>query len=198
LNYLAHAYLSFGDPKVLVGNFIGDFVRDPIETVYEREIVNGIRLHREIDRFTDRHPVVKEAQSILKPDYGRYASVITDMYFDYFLCKYWNNYHHQPVELFAQETYETLESFKEILPAKFLKVFGNLRNYNFLAGYGDLEFLQSALAGMAKRTKFDSKMETAHIFLKENHEFFRIHFGIFFDDLVQFSQITLNELRERK
>jgi acyl carrier protein phosphodiesterase len=197
VNYLAHAYLSFGEPKILVGNFIGDFVRGSIDKVYEREIVNGIRLHWEIDRFTDHHPVVKEAQSMLRPEYGRYATVITDMYFDYFLCKYWKNYHHQPVDQFALETYETLDSFMDILPLKFLKVFGNMRYYNFLAGYGDLDNFRRAMTGMAKKAKFNSKMETAHIFLDQNHEYLRVHFGDFFEDLVSHSKKKLIEIREK-
>ena len=27
VNYLAHAYLSFGDPEILTGNLISDFVK---------------------------------------------------------------------------------------------------------------------------------------------------------------------------
>lgn len=27
MNYLAHAYLSFNDPEILVGNLISDFVK---------------------------------------------------------------------------------------------------------------------------------------------------------------------------
>jgi acyl carrier protein phosphodiesterase len=27
MNYLAHAYLSFNDPEILVGNMISDFVK---------------------------------------------------------------------------------------------------------------------------------------------------------------------------
>ncbi|ERM84428.1 ACP phosphodiesterase [Rhodonellum psychrophilum GCM71 = DSM 17998] len=198
MNFLAHAYLSFGDPKVLIGNFIGDFVRGPIDTVYVKDIVIGIRLHRDIDYFTDHHPVVKEAQSILKPEYGRYSSVITDMYFDYFLGKYWNNYHHQPLEEFAQEVYATIEAHREILPENFLKAFEYMKHYNWLAGYGELDGIRRAMTGMSKRTRFDSKMETAHLFLDNHHEYLRLHFGDFFEDLVAYSKKRLEELRAEK
>src|SRR5690606_39969566 len=66
----------FRSPKILVGNFIGDFVRGDIASRFEPEIVQGIYLHREIDDFTDSHPSVKAAQELLKPQFGRYALVI--------------------------------------------------------------------------------------------------------------------------
>ncbi len=195
MNYLAHAYLSFDEPKVLIGNFIGDFVRGPIEEIYEKDVVIGILLHREIDSFTDSHPVVKEAQSLLRPIYGRYATVITDMYFDYFLGKYWNNYHHQPLEEYAQYVYKTIEVYKDFLPENFLKTFQYIQYYDWLVTYSELDGIRRAFKGIAKRTKFDSKMETAHIFLDENHDLFRQYFGDFFEDLVKFSKKRLSVLK---
>jgi acyl carrier protein phosphodiesterase len=195
VNYLAHAYLSFGEPKVLVGNFIGDFVRGSIEKSYEKEIVVGVKLHWSIDKFTDNHPVVKEAQEILRPEYGRYSTVITDMYFDYFLAKYWNNYHYQPLPDFVQDVYETIDSFRNVVPEKFLKTFAYMRYWDWLGGYGELDGIRQAMTGMAKRTKFQSNLDTAHIFLDEHHEFLRLHFGDFFEDLVSFTKSRLIELR---
>jgi acyl carrier protein phosphodiesterase len=195
VNFLAHAYLSFEDPKVLIGNFIGDFVRGPVEEIYERDIVIGILLHREIDRFTDTHPVVKEAQQLLKPEYGRYSSVITDMYFDYFLGRYWKNYHHQPLDEFAQDVYKVIEAYHQILPESFLKAYQYMKHYNWLYSYSELDGIRRALTGISKRTRFDSKMETAHLFLDENHEVLRKHFGDFFEDLVSFSKKRLSVLK---
>ncbi len=195
MNFLAHAYLSFGDPEVLIGNFIGDFVRGTVEDNYERKVVIGILLHREIDNFTDKHPVVKEAQSILKPEYGRYSVVITDMYFDYFLGRYWHNYHEKPLDIFAQEVYAIIDEHIDILPENFLKSYEYMKHYNWLYGYSKIDGIRRAMTGMSKRTRFDSKMETAHIFLDTHHEFLRIHFGDFFEDLVSYSKKRLEELK---
>ncbi|HEY3430492.1 MAG TPA: DUF479 domain-containing protein, partial [Cyclobacteriaceae bacterium] len=66
MNFLAHLYLSGTHQKVMVGNFIGDFVkgRNALET-FEPEIVKGIELHRGIDEFTDSHPIVTESKNRL-------------------------------------------------------------------------------------------------------------------------------------
>lgn len=188
VNFLAHAYLSFDDPKVLIGNFIGDFVRGSIVDIYEKDIVMGITLHRHIDKFTDQHPLVKEAQQVLKPLYGRYGCVITDMYFDYFLGKYWDDYHPLPLEQFAQNTYSTLEKYREALPENFLITFQHMKQYNWLYSYSTMDGIRRALTGLSQRARFDSKMETAHIFLDDNYEFMKKCFVVFFEDLVKFSQ----------
>jgi len=197
MNFLAHAYLSFDQPKVLVGNFIGDFVRGNLEEQFERDIVTGIMLHREIDSYTDNHPLVKEAQKILKPKFARYSSVITDMYFDYFLSKNWQKYSSETIEDFTKSVYKLLESEREILPNKFLKPLKFMREENWLKAYGTMVGIQRSFTGMAYRTSFDSKMELAPQFLQENHPLFESYFEHFFIDLIHFSKNKLKQLHKR-
>ncbi len=197
MNFLAHAYLSFGEPEVLIGNFIGDFVRGPLEDFYDKKIIVGIHLHREIDRFTDLHPVVKKVQTILKPEYGRYSSVITDLYFDYFLGRYWENYHDQPLHEFADKVYETIESYRKVLPQNFLNTFHYMREHDWLYGYSKIGGIQKALTGLSKRASFVSKMETAHLFLEKHHDYFKINFIDFFEDLVTYSKQRLEHLKSQ-
>lgn len=195
MNFLAHAYLSFNEPKVLVGNFIGDFVRGKIEERFEKEVVHGILLHREIDQFTDTHREVKRAQQILKPQFGRYALVITDLYFDHFLCRYWNQYDKRPVEVFSQQVYAIMEKKRNILPEKFLHMFTYMREQDWLTSYGTLEGIGTSFRNMAKRASFDSKMQFAHLALKENYDTFKQHFDRFFPELTDFSFQKLKELK---
>jgi acyl carrier protein phosphodiesterase len=53
MNYLAHAYLSFGIPEITLGNLISDFVKGKKKNDYPAAIQRGIMLHRAIDTFTD-------------------------------------------------------------------------------------------------------------------------------------------------
>jgi acyl carrier protein phosphodiesterase len=92
MNFLAHAYLSFDQDEILIGNFIADFIRGKEIENYPKKIQVGIHLHRAIDAFTDSHPLVKEVQTHLRPRFGHYARVISDVFFDYFLAKNWGKY----------------------------------------------------------------------------------------------------------
>jgi acyl carrier protein phosphodiesterase len=64
MNYLAHAYLSFGIAEITVGNMISDEVKGRRILDYPLEIQHGIRLHRIIDAFTDAHPATREAKEV--------------------------------------------------------------------------------------------------------------------------------------
>jgi len=196
MNFLAHAFLSFQQEKILVGNFIADFVKGKQINDFEDGIMMGILLHREIDFFTDSHPLVKAGQSYLRPKFGHYSTVITDIFFDYFLIKHWKEFKDIPLETFIQETFETLDSYEEIFPPRFANMYYWMRQDNWLLAYGNVEGIQSALTGMSKRTKFDSKMEEAHLALVEREKEFDVIFLAFFKDLETFAFEKLQEIQQ--
>ena len=68
MNYLAHFALAGPETGLLVGGFLGDYIKGRLENRFSPEIERGIRLHRAIDQYTDSHPVVKTATSDLIPD----------------------------------------------------------------------------------------------------------------------------------
>ena len=86
MNYLAHAYLSFGQPGILAGNIFSDFVKGKKKFDYPAEIQRGIQLHRDIDQFTDQHESTRQAKEIFRKPYRLYSGAFTDVAFDHFLA----------------------------------------------------------------------------------------------------------------
>src|SRR3989442_7909269 len=86
MNYLAHAYLSFNQPEILVGNMISDFIKGKKQFDYPVSIQKGIRLHRDIDTFTDAHPATQQLKSFFRPHYRLYAGAFGDIVYDHFLA----------------------------------------------------------------------------------------------------------------
>lgn len=185
MNFLAHLYLSGDNTKIMVGNFIGDFVKGR-NLDFEPEIIKGIILHRAIDEFTDHHPVVLKSKIRLRAKYRHYAPVIVDIFYDHFLSKYWNNYHHQLLSVYAAYAYETIESFDPILPKEVKNLMPYMIKGNWLVNYGYIEGIQRALTGMARRTKFNSKMDESIVDLQMHYESFKSEFEEFFPDLRNF------------
>ena len=196
MNFLAHAYLSFHQPKILVGNFIGDFVKGNLDIQFERELIQGILLHREIDQFTDSHPVVKESQLLLKPVFLRYSSVITDMFYDYFLALNWPTYHDDSLEKFSQEVYEIMGDHLPLLPVKFKNTFKYMQRENWLVTYGTKAGIHRALTGISYRTTFKSNLENATSHLMLHHDKFQMYFDDFFPELIVFSQEMLTKIQQ--
>lgn len=194
MNFLAHAYLSFGQEEILVGNFIADFVRGKELENYPKKVQLGIQLHRAIDTYTDSHPLVKQVQSLLIPRFGHYSRVISDVFFDYFLAKNWKNYSDTPLEQFSLDSYRTLSSSPYELPEAFLRMFHWMQAQNWLYAYREAAGIQAALDGLTRRARFDSKMNESTQVLWEKEEEIEAIFFAFFEDLETFASTTLAAL----
>ncbi|MBX2962085.1 MAG: DUF479 domain-containing protein [Cyclobacteriaceae bacterium] len=194
MNFLAHISLSGNNPKIMVGNFIGDFVkgRNLLEQ-FEPEIARGIALHRAIDEFTDSHPIVTVSKNRLRPTYRHYSAVIVDMFYDHLLAKNWELYYKEFLPDFAERNYLILEEFHTILPEGVKYMLPYMTKGNWLVNYARLEGIERALSGMARRSKYDSKMELAVEDLKKYYDEFTQEFSIFYPELQAFSNNWLEQ-----
>ncbi len=193
MNFLAHICLSGDNPKIMVGNFIGDFVKGKnLSEQFEPDIVKGIELHRTIDAFTDSHPIVAQSKNRLRPTYRHYVAVIVDMFYDHLLAKNWECYYTEPLADFAERSYKTIETFNPILPEEVKYMMTYMTRGNWLLNYASLEGLERALTGMARRSKYESKMELAVKDLKENYHLFTEEFTSFFPELKQHTETWLS------
>lgn len=191
MNYLAHIYLSFEQEPILIGNFIGDFVKGKAMDEYPEGIQKGIRLHREIDHYTDHHPVVMETKKKLRPVFHHYAPVISDIFYDHFLASLWEDYHQTPLQDYAQKTYELLLAWQAIIPDKAQNMLHYMVRDNWLYNYRSIEGIDRALTGMSKRTPYNSKMEEAAQQLTLDYRAYKADFISFFPDLIAHCQKKL-------
>src|SRR5215211_5615620 len=109
MNFLAHAYLSFNQPQIVVGNMISDFVKGASKFSFNGKIQKGITLHRSIDEFTDMHPVTKKAKQIFQPHYRLYSGAIIDVLYDHFLANDPSVFTGDSLKKFTSEVYRHLE-----------------------------------------------------------------------------------------
>lgn len=194
MNFLAHIFLSGGHDKIMVGNFIGDFVKGKSAMEkFETEIIRGIELHRAIDEFTDKHPIVSESKNRLRPKYRHYSGVIVDVFYDHFLAKNWKDYHPVPLPDFAAQAYNTLRSFDKILPEDVKYMLPYMVKGNWLLNYSKIEGIHQALSGMSRRTKFQSKMEEASEELYLHFDEFQKEFNQFFPELRKVCERKIEE-----
>lgn len=194
MNFLAHLYLSGNDHQVMVGNFIGDFVRGrELEEKFGSGIARGVALHRAIDEYTDHHPTVRQSKDRLRPKYRHYAGVIVDIFYDHFLAAHWKVYSNEPLEEYAAKAYQLIIDRAEILPERVNQMLPYMMRGNWLVNYAQIEGIERVLGGMSRRTTFESKMEQATADLIENYDAFSKEFTIFFPDLQQHAKDWLNQ-----
>ncbi len=198
MNFLAHLYLSGNHPQVMIGNFIGDFVKGKnLRDRFAPQIAAGIELHREIDFFTDQHLVVAQSKNRLRPKYRHYSGVIVDVFYDHLLARHWDKYHSTLLPDFADETYDLIQKNSNTLPDQVKMMMPYMIKGNWLANYAKLDGIHRALTGMSRRTPYESKMDEAVFDLKSSYDDFEKEFFEFFPELQTFaSQWLANQTFE--
>ncbi len=184
MNFLAHQFLSGNNDSIRIGNFIADFVKGKKFQNYEKSIQLGILYHREIDWYTDSHSITREVTSQLRDDFGKYAGVALDVFFDHFLSKNWNQFSEKPLIEFTTETYDIIYSFKEECPSKALHMLRYMKRDNWLYNYQFPEGVGRSLKGISSRTTFESGLEKGQEVLMREYDYLKSSFEAFMADII--------------
>ncbi len=191
MNYLAHAYLSFKQPEILVGNLISDFVKGKKKFDYSAGIQKGIALHRAIDNFTDTHHTTKEAKEIFRPHYRLYAGAFTDVVYDHFLATDKNEFRPEGLLQFSITAYNLVEPFGGILPEKFKKMFPYMKQQNWLNNYQFTWGIERSLEGVVRRSAYLTDSKTAFHLFETHYQHLQACYNRFFPALKQFAEKEL-------
>ncbi|MCZ4693288.1 DUF479 domain-containing protein [Ancylomarina euxinus] len=186
MNFLAHLFLSGESEKIMVGNFMADYVKGRKHENYKVEIQHGILLHRSIDSYTDTHPIVSQSGQYFREVYRKYSSVITDLIYDHFLAKNWEMYHTQPLPLFVSRCHEVLVKNYLVLPRQVKMFLPFLIKSRRLETYAEIEGLRTALNIMVRYTSLPEKTDLAIDILLENYDALESEFHSFMKDLIAY------------
>lgn len=188
MNYLAHAYLSFHKPEILAGNMISDFVKGKKKLEYSEGIQQGIMLHRQIDTFTDDHPITKEAKQVFHDEYRLYSGAFVDVTYDHFLANDTSIFTNATALMdFAQATYQSLDKFNPIYPEKFKRMLPYMKTDNWLYNYQFTGGMKNSYQGLVHRAAYLTDSEPALLLFKEHYYFLQNCYRRFFPLLVKFT-----------
>tara|TARA_B100000401_G_scaffold221092_1_gene149480 strand:- start:2253 stop:2807 length:555 start_codon:yes stop_codon:yes gene_type:complete len=180
MNFLAHSILSPKDPLVMLGNLCGDFIKGSKFEGLNASIVEGVRLHRSIDSFTDSHQLFKEAKTIVRPHFKLFSGVVIDMFLDYFIAK-----NHSSLKKHAQYVYDSAHVHSVNLPDSFNNLLFYMEKYNWLESYAELEGLRRIMLQMRKRIGDKSPLEESVDILIQKEEEFNLLFTQIWRDAQQ-------------
>jgi len=191
MNYLAHAYLSFSQPDIVVGNMISDFVKGRQKLTYSTAIQKGITLHRMIDHFTDTHPVTHQAKTYLKPAVGLYAGAFVDIIYDHFLALDESLHTQQALQALAEATYDVLEAYEAALPQKFALMVPYMRLQNWLYNYRTIQGIENSFGGLVRRAVYLNNSVSAFDAFMKHYKELEECYSLFFPDVKSFAQEQL-------
>ena len=188
MNFLAHAFLSFGDAEILTGNVISDFVKGKAQYTYPLPIQQGIRLHRAIDTFTDAHAATKEAVNFFKTPYRLYSGAIVDIVYDHFLARDKTAFPDETLLSFSLDVYRMLEQQAAHLPPHFAQVFLYMKKENWLWNYRTEEGILRSLRGLARRATYLTEGDTAFQLFLEHYQGLEACYQNFIPDVKSFTK----------
>ena len=149
MNHLAHALLAAEAPLLLAGNLAGDFVKGRLDRLPPTPLMAGIRMHRGIDAYTDRHPVFRRSRGRVGP--RRVSGVIVDVAYDHFLARPFDRHSDLPLEAFAGRAYGVLLEHRALLPPRLRGLLPRMVAEDWLVSYRWLEGVERTFARLSRR-----------------------------------------------
>ena len=166
---------------------MGDFVKGSTISFTESEIVDGIELHRKIDKYTDSHSIVRQSKNRISSERKRYAGIMTDVFYDHFLAKNWNRYSNNNFERQVEAWYVKLNTETNlILPDRMRKVLKLMRDEDWLSTYKSTAGISNTIDRIARRIRFENGLEGGGEELVDNYDLLENDFNLFFPNLKHF------------
>jgi acyl carrier protein phosphodiesterase len=197
MNLLAHAYLSFEQPEILVGNMISDYVKGKKQYDYPIGIQHGIRLHRAIDHFTDHHEATYIGKQFFKSAVGLYAGAFMDVVYDHFLALDINELSENEWKPFTLQVYRHLNDHAVFLPEKFAMQLPHMSLHNWLFHYRYSAAIEKSFGGLVRRTKYLSEHQPAFDIFEANYDALKEQYQAFFPDVKKFAEFELGQLQSK-
>ncbi|RYY62912.1 MAG: DUF479 domain-containing protein [Chitinophagaceae bacterium] len=195
MNLLAHAVLSFHEPEILLGQMISDYVKGRRKFDYPPVVQQGIMLHRQIDSFTDAHPVTIEAKKIFHPVYRLYSGAFVDIAFDHFLATDAAEFPDQSLFTFSQQVYASLDSHTDLMPLPFAGMFPYMKRDNWLLGYSTHQGMYRSFRGLVQRSAFMTDSQPAADLFEKNYLALQSFYHAFWPSLKEFSSTEFRKIR---
>jgi acyl carrier protein phosphodiesterase len=194
LNYLAHTSLSGSKPRIMLGNLFGDFAKGGSYSSLHPEIQIGIKLHRSIDSFTDKHKLHKESSAIFQPLMRRYAPIAADVAYDHFLSANWPMFSNKPLAAHIGWVLGQAGIYRNMLPARAQIMLPSLKANRYLQAYASMYGLARVFSRMSLRSSLPDISLQVTSLIRSNYSELNAQFLEFYAQLHNFAETERHAL----
>lgn len=199
MNFLAHLHLAEPTPESRLGSLLGDFVRGyPWDDRYSVPIWAGIVEHRFVDAFTDGHPAWQRSRDLLPPEMRRFAGIVVDIFYDYFLHRHWTTFSpEQSLDEFVDSVHGQLAGVLPAAPAGAVEAIEAMISQEWLREYATLDGIDLTLRRVSSRSPVLAPIFGGVGILEGNLDALEAHFLAFYPDLIAYVSEVRAAIRQR-
>lgn len=187
MNWLAHVFLSEPDVEFRLGNLLADIVRGEELRRMSEGFQRGAQKHKQIDAFTDAHPLVKRSRARVGAELRRFSGVLVDVFYDHLLASHWSSYSPIVLDAFTAKFYADIEASHIELPASARVTLDRIIRYDLLGSYRRVEGVERSLrrlsAYLSSRWRREFALEKGVADLVAHRAGFEADFAEFFPQL---------------
>ena len=194
MNFLFHMFLSGDDQQLLTGNFMGDFIKGPLEGRFDPGIRQGVMLHRRIDSHAEVDPLFRCSRQRLAPEYGLYRGVLVDLFYDYFLVNSWQMWCDEHLDAYLARTRRIIEANHASLPPTMHRLVPVIFD-ELLPSYGTVEGIGAALARISRRLQRPNPLSGGEGELLRHHDGLNEDFLAFTPGMLRYVASLIADLR---
>lgn len=183
VNFLAHSLFGFDNPELIAGQFCGDFVRGSDLSHFPEGVEQGIRLHRHLDRFTDKHASLIPVRQSMPDVPRRFAGIVVDVMFDHYLAQRWKQVSTVTLDEHAKSVVHALYQHESHLPDRLQRFTRLLEREHILQNNVHLASIELTLARIARRSEKFSVLALDKAQLAPLRDRLEKPFDVFFPEL---------------
>lgn len=200
MNFLAHLQLAEDTPESRLGSLLGDFVRGyPWDSRYSDAVWTGIVEHRYVDAFTDSHESWQKSRELLPSELRRFAGIIVDIFYDYFLHKHWNQFSpNQSLNEFVETVHVQLREVIGIAPPEAAEAIKSMIRQDWLREYSSLDGIDLTLRRVSHRSPILTPIFDSAQILEKHTEELESHFLEFYPDLAAYMPKVRTQIQEER
>ncbi|UXI68109.1 ACP phosphodiesterase [Tahibacter amnicola] len=187
MNLLAHALIAGANPDHVIGSVMGDFVHGVLPTSLPPAVLDGVRLHRAVDSYTDSHPIIVNLRTQFQPPFRRFSGMLVDVWFDHLLSRDFTRWDARPLDAYCDQLHALFDTHAERLPADMWRFIRFMREYGLPAGYRERPAIGEVYQRMARRFSRPTPLAQAMPVMESLDQPLEDAFNAFFPELTAFA-----------
>jgi acyl carrier protein phosphodiesterase len=128
------------------------------------------------------------SSQLLHESHGKYAPVLVDVYYDFFLSRHWSRFHPESMVDFSRKIYRQLLSHLDIMPERTQRQLQAMVQDDWLLNYATYEGMEFTFRQMSRRVSRPQQLVGAVDSLKRFEPQLEADFLAFFPEIIAYVQ----------